>query len=29
MLFDGIDVVMVKRPRRWESPRTPQLAPAA
>lgn len=29
MLLDGIDVVMVKRPRRWEPPRAPQLAPAA
>ena len=29
MLLDGIDVVMVKRPKRWEPPQASQLAPAA
>lgn len=29
MLLDGIDVVMVKRPKRWEPPQAAQLAPAA
>ncbi len=29
MLLDGIDVVSVKRPKRWEPPRTAGLAPAA
>ena len=29
MLLDGIDVVTVKRPRRWEPPDAQRLAPAA
>lgn len=29
MLLDGIDVVSVKRPKRWEPPRAAGLAPAA
>lgn len=29
MLLDGIDVVAVKRPKRWEPPPTGALAPAA
>ena len=28
MLLDGIDVVSVKRPKRWEPPRAPGVAPA-
>jgi len=28
MLLDGIDVVAVKRPRKWEPPTTREVAPA-